>query len=354
VKGLLIIHIVPPYIEFPPVKYGGTERVAHYLVTAQIKLRRVLEDYLGVDQINIKVFARHPATNNLSLNPYAYALRLLRTVSQMNSTMILIHNHLIQRNSFLIFHNFLAKSSFRRVYWMTTLHYDPPLSKSLSVLRYLVHPALVAISKNQYIRLRGSLGRSLIGYVHNGIPVYEFPFCYDEDNYLISLAAITPVKGIHNVIIIAKRTGNKLVIGGPVRDQRYFNLLKKYIDNKTITYVGEVDENTKRNLLCRSKALLFPVEREEYFGLNIVEAMACGTPVLAFPKGAVLEIVSHGKTGFLGRNVEELISYMKRVDSLDPYLIRSYVNKHFSSEVMAKKYLIYYKQLLEGLNVQRI
>jgi glycosyltransferase involved in cell wall biosynthesis len=210
---------------------------------------------------------------------------------------------------------------------------------------------LAAISRNQYKRLKEFLGSMLHTYVHNGIPVNEFPCCYNKDDYLVSIAAVSPVKGIHNAIIIAKLTGNKLVIVGPVKDQRYFNLLKRYIDNKIIVYAGEVDEETKRNLLCKSKALLFPVEREEYFGLNLIEAMACGTPVLAFPKGAVPEIVSHGRTGFLGRNVEELISYLKRVDDLDPYFIRSYVNKHFSSEVMAKKYLIYYRQLLGDLNV---
>jgi glycosyltransferase involved in cell wall biosynthesis len=76
--------------------------------------------------------------------------------------------------------------------------------------------------------------------------------------------------------------------------------------------------------------------------------MACGTPVLAFPRGAVPEIVSHGRTGFLGGNVEELISYLRSVDNLDPSFIRSYVDKHFSSDVMAKKYCMYYKRLLEG------
>ncbi|MGC9107253.1 MAG: glycosyltransferase [Infirmifilum sp.] len=345
-KELSLIHIVPPYIEFPPAKYGGTERVAYYLTLAQVKLRRILEDCLNVDRIHIKVVARHRTVDNLPLNPYAYALRLLSIISSTKSTVI-IHNHLIQGNSFLIFHNLLARRYLRKAYVITTLHYDPPLSK-LTILRYLANPALIAISKNQYLRLRGSLGRSLVGYVHNGIPVYEFPLYKDKDDYLISLAAISPVKGIHNAIIIAKRTGHKLIIVGPIRDQRYFNSLRKYIDNKTITYVGEVDEKTKRNLLCRSKALLFPVEREEYFGLNIIEAMACGTPVLAFPKGAVPEIVSHGRTGFLGSGVEELISFLEGVDNLDPSFIRSYVDKRFSSDVMAKKYCMYYKRLLEG------
>ena len=101
-------------------------------------------------------------------------------------------------------------------------------------------------------------------------------------------------------------------------------------------------------MLCRAKALLFPVEREEYFGLNLIEAGACGTPVIAFPRGAVPEIVVHGKTGFLGKNVEELIKYIDIVHTLDPHYIRAYVSEHFSSRSMSLRYIIVYRHILSN------
>jgi glycosyltransferase involved in cell wall biosynthesis len=108
----------------------------------------------------------------------------------------------------------------------------------------------------------------------------------------------------------------------------------------------EVSEDEKKRLLCKARALLFPVEREEPFGLNVVEAMACGTPVLAFNKGAIQEIVRHGVSGFLGSSIEELARYVKRLDELDPVTIREFAWR-FSHKIMALKYAIMYKDMLK-------
>jgi glycosyltransferase involved in cell wall biosynthesis len=163
--------------------------------------------------------------------------------------------------------------------------------------------------------------------------------------YFISINAIHPSKGVHEAVKFTKKIGARLFLIGPIKDHEYFKTLAKYF-GKDVVYLGEVDENTKRSLLCKAKALVFPVIREEYFGLNMVEAMACGTPVLAFNRGAVSEIVQHGETGFLGSSIEELIKYVPALDMLNPAIIREHA-KRFSSRNMALKYARIYKMILE-------
>jgi glycosyltransferase involved in cell wall biosynthesis len=367
---IIVVHIIPPYVEFPPIKYGGTERVAYYLLKAQMKHYKALQTIFNDDHIVFTVFAKmnkhyiqeilNKAFSSMTLNfihaveqhPYAYVVKVINIIKTMlksykqkeKEIKIVIHNHVIQRNSFLLLHySPIGKKS------ITTLHYDPPGYKLFNSLR-LMQPKgmLIAISRNQYQRLKKFFGSSLYTFIHNGIPIDEFPFCKEKEDYFISLNAILPDKGVHNAIIFSKKTRIRLLLIGPVRNYRYFEVLRKYIDNKNIVYLGEVDEDTKRKLLCKAKALLFPVEREEFFGLNLVEAMACGTPVLAFNKGAVPEIVQHGVSGFLGSSIEELVKYVHQLDLLDPKTIRDYVSERFSSDVMMLRYASLYKVILEG------
>ena len=360
---LKITHIIPPDIEFPPIKYGGTERVAYNLLNAQISQYRVLQKVLNEDII-FEIFAKINKTfmqqlediiskYSIMLNFYTcpgtsynyYILCAIRKILKSQKEgreKIIIHNHVIQRNSFILLHlSSLGKNS------VTTLHYDPPLYKFSSFTSLFLKGKLIAISKNQYDRLKRFLGLALYGYVHNGIPVDEFPFCKDKDDYFISINAITYAKGVHNAIILSRKLKTKLILIGPIRDYKYFEILRKYF-NKYVTYLGEVDEETKRRLLCKARALLFPVEREEYFGLNMVEAMACGTPVIAFNRGAVPEIIQHGATGFIGYSVEELMKYAQQLDKLDPKVIREYTRRKFSSESMALKYTLIYKSMLNS------
>lgn len=277
-------------------------------------------------------------------NPINYIFRVINTIRAMSKTEgkneLIIHNHTLQRNSFLLLH-ILGLGGV-----ISTLHYDPPLYRSFKLLPTLKFKGKsIAISKNQYQRLKRFLGSFLFAYVHNGIPVDEFPFCKEKDEYFISINAITPSKGVHEAVKFSKRIKARLFLIGPIQDHEYFKTLAKYF-GKDVVYLGEVDENTKRSLLCKAKALVFPVLREEYFGLNMVEAMACGTPVLAFNRGAVPEIVQHGETGFLGSSIEELIKYVPALDTLNPAIIREHAKK-FSSRNMALKYARIYKMILE-------
>ncbi len=276
---LKIIHIVPPGIEFPPIKYGGTERVAYYLFNAQISQYRVLRKVLNED-IVFEIFAKvnesfvqqlkdsilkHSTKLNVYTCPeasyeYIYcAIKRVLKSQKKGKEKIIIHNHMIQSNSFILLHlSPLGKNA------VTTLHYDPPLYEFNKFISLFLKGKLIAISKNQYTRLKPFLGLALYGYVHHGIPVDEFPFYKDKDGYFISVNKIIYDKGVHNAIILSRKLKTKLILIGPIHDHKYFEVLRKYFD-EYVVYLGEVDEETKRKLLCKAKALLFPVEREEYW-----------------------------------------------------------------------------------------
>jgi glycosyltransferase involved in cell wall biosynthesis len=138
------------------------------------------------------------------------------------------------------------------------------------------------------------------------------------------------------------------VIIGPITNTSYFELyIKPFIDGKSIIYLGEVDFKTKVEYLSRAKALLYPVQYEEFFGLALVEALATGTPVIGFPRGFVAEIVKDGITGYFVRSSEEMCKAMKRVDELNRRECRRDAEERFSSRAMTEKYEKFYYQLIK-------
>jgi glycosyltransferase involved in cell wall biosynthesis len=132
---------------------------------------------------------------------------------------------------------------------------------------------------------------------------------------------------------------------------RYFReVIKPQIDDRQITYVGPVAMQQKIDLLSRARALLNPLQWEEPFGMVMIEAMAVGCPVIAFPRGAAPEIVAHSRSGFLARNVDEMVQYIKQIDRIDRANVRAYTEAHFSARVMAEKYIdCYHKAIADSL-----
>jgi len=138
------------------------------------------------------------------------------------------------------------------------------------------------------------------------------------------------------------------VIAGPVADKAYFEEhIKPYL-GADITYLGEISENEKRRLLCKAKALIYPVQYEEFFGLILAEALAAGTPVIGFARGSVAEIVEDGITGFLVKDLDEVVYAMNRIEAINPVNCRRRAEERFSAERMFKNYELVYKQLVGG------
>ncbi len=187
------------------------------------------------------------------------------------------------------------------------------------------------------------------GYVYHGIDIKRFPFNEDKQDYLLFLARLTPQKGPDVAIRVAKKLGMKLILAGkksPVDKQYLTEKVDPFVDNDQIKYVGEADFSTKIELLKNASYLLHPVSYIEAFGITLIEAMACGTPVIAFNRGAIPEVIKDGETGFIVNNEEEMIEAIKRTSLIDRKKCREHVEKNFTVEKMTDEYEKIYKKVI--------
>jgi glycosyltransferase involved in cell wall biosynthesis len=212
----------------------------------------------------------------------------------------------------------------------------------------------------------------MLSAVHNGVNPGDFPFVKEKKPYFITLARFAPYKGQHIAVQAAAKLGKKLRMAGPVADIlsnrklllelanpqsayrndpqfKYYSdeILPYAVSYRNITYSGNLSGKKKLKFLSEAKALLFPITWDEPFGMSVIEALACGTPVVAMNRGAMPEIIEHGVTGFLANNEDEFIEYMQRVDEIDPEACRRSVEEKFSADAMASAYLDRYYEVLK-------
>jgi len=189
------------------------------------------------------------------------------------------------------------------------------------------------------------------GVIYNAIDVPSYPFNGGaRDDFLLFLSRMSPEKGPHHAIAVAKRLGARLVLAGNVHsvDEEYFRAeVLPHVDGDQIRYLGEVNYFQKRELLSRARCLLAPITWPEPFGLFMAEAMACGTPVIAFNRGAAPEVVRHGVTGFITNTVEEMADAVTKVERIMPSQCRKHVEQHFNVPRMADDYLAAYHRILK-------
>lgn len=182
--------------------------------------------------------------------------------------------------------------------------------------------------------------------VYNGIDESLFSFQEMPEEYLLSFGRIHPEKGTHLAIEIAAKLNMQLLICGLIQDQQYFTeKVAPRIDDSSVIYKGNVGPAERNRLLGNAKALLHPVMFEEPFGLSIAESMMCGTPVIAFNKGAMKELIQEGKTGFLVNTLEEAITAVKHIPSINRYDCHQHAMANFSQEQMVTHYLEVYKRI---------
>ncbi len=186
-----------------------------------------------------------------------------------------------------------------------------------------------------------------ISTVYHGINLDGFTFNPDSGGYLLFFSRIHPDKGAREAVEIAKKAGMELIMAGIIQDRDYFEKeVKPHIDNKQIKYAGSVAPPERNKLLGGAYALLHPINFKEPFGLSVVESMACGTPVIAFNKGSMPEIVEHGRSGFLVNNASEAADAVKDIGSIDRRVCREIVEKRFTADIMVDNYIKVYKKVL--------
>jgi glycosyltransferase involved in cell wall biosynthesis len=207
----------------------------------------------------------------------------------------------------------------------------------------------VAISESQ--RSHAPENLRWAGVVYNGIPMDRYPFREEKDDFVLFLGRADEEKAPHLAIEAARRAGRRLVMCVTVKNPRERDYWAANVDpilGDDVVVEGEVSHERKADLLARAAALLFPIQWAEPFGLVMTEAMACGTPVVAWRNGSVPEVVADGETGFIVSSVEEMAAALDRVGDLDPHALRARVEQRFSSEAMIRGYERAYEHALDG------
>jgi len=188
---------------------------------------------------------------------------------------------------------------------------------------------------------------SYIATIYHGIDLSLFSFRAEPGSYLVSFGRIHPDKGVKEAIEIAKKADKKLFIAGIIQDEKYFATeIKPHLDDKSVIYLGSLGPKKRDELLGNAYALLHPINFEEPFGLSVIEAMACGTPVIAFRRGSMPEVINEGKTGFSVRSVEESLEKLPEIKSINRRDCRKWVEERFSCDRMVEDYIEVYKKII--------
>ncbi|MFC1494188.1 glycosyltransferase family 4 protein [Thermodesulfobacteriota bacterium] len=187
--------------------------------------------------------------------------------------------------------------------------------------------------------------------IHHGIDIKQFDFQPDPDDYLVFFGRIHHDKGAREAIEIAGACNKKLILAGIIQDQVYYDqYITPHIDNDKVIYAGSVGPVERNLLLGKACALLHPIRFDEPFGLSVIEAMACGTPVIAFNRGSMPELIENNKNGFLVDNMEDAIETVARIKEIDRQYCRRHVEDHFTVDRMVKEYIHVYEMILNGVN----
>lgn len=257
-----------------------------------------------------------------------------------------------QKNNFDIIHSHLplvapAINLISSLPIVTTMHWGNFLPEQQDYFKIIPYHYSIAISCDQKKRLSKFI--KFFDTVYNGIDLNDFKFNPKPKNYFVWLGGINELKGTYETIKVAKAAKINLKIFGTIRDRKYFAKRVKPYLGKNIIYGGEVITAEKRNKILReARALLFTPNWHEPFGLTLAEAQACGTPVLTLDKGSAKEVVKSGKTGFVVKNLKEMIKAIFKIGEIRRSSCREFVEKNFSSQKMILKYELVYKKVILG------
>ncbi|MDH3691488.1 MAG: glycosyltransferase family 4 protein [Gammaproteobacteria bacterium] len=321
----------------PPRHYGPWESVVSLLTEGLVQSGLDVTLFAtGDSQTSGKLVAvcPHPYSEDPSVNPKVAECLHISEVFERSAEFDLIHNHF----DFLP----LTYSGLIDTPVVTTIHGFSSPSIIPVYKKYNARGHYVAISEADK-----SLELDYIATVHHGIDIAQFPFSEAEGEYLLFFGRIHPEKGVQEAIQVAQQVGKKLVIAGIVQDREYFETrVEPYLDGDEVEYLGAIGPAQRPNVLGRALALLHLISFDEPFGLSLVEAMACGTPVIAFGRGSIPEIIMDGETGYIVEDVEHAVHAVAAVQSLDRSACRQDVEQRFSHTRMVSDYVRVYREIL--------
>lgn len=339
-----IAQVAPLFESVPPQAYGGTERVVSYLTEALVALGHEVTLFASGDSTTAARLVA-PVASSLRTAPglpdwTMWHTVMLDQVFEQAASFDVIHFHVDYLHFPLVRHCPTP--------CLTTLHGRLDLPDLVPLHRHFREQALVSISHHQRLPLPFS---RWIATVHHGLPPSLYRFHPQPDDHFAFVGRISPEKRVDRAIEIAKATGTRLRIGAKIdrADRDYFEReIRPLLNHPLIEFVGEIGEAQKNDFIGRAKALLFPIDWPEPFGLVMIEAMACGTPVLAYRCGSVPEVLEDGVTGFIVEDQAQAIDAARRVHTLDRAVCRQAFERRFSAERMARQYLAVYEALSDA------
>jgi glycosyltransferase involved in cell wall biosynthesis len=341
-EDMRIAQVAPLYESVPPKLYGGTERVVSYLTEELVRMGHEVTLFASGDsETRARLVACCPEALRLNkecIDPLAHHILMLDRVFRESGKFDIVHFHC----DYLHF----PLSRRLKVLNLTTLHGRLDLPDLTPLYREFTEMRLVSISNSQRTPLPWLNWQ---GTVYHGLPDGAFRFHSRPGKYLAFLGRICPEKGVDSAIEIAQKSGIELRIAAKVDrvDVQYFEeVIRPMLDHPLVRYVGEICEGQKDEFLGNALALLAPVNWPEPFGISMIEAMACGTPVVGFARGSVPEVVDDSESGFVVRNTEEAAAAIGKIRHLSRKRCRRVFERRFAASRMAADYVRIYQRLL--------
>jgi glycosyltransferase involved in cell wall biosynthesis len=338
-----IAQVAPLHESVPPKTYGGTERVVSYLTEELVARGHDVTLFASADSVtSARLVAGCPQALRFDVSchdPLAYHYVMLERVARERDQFDFIHFHTDYLHFSLARHFDLPH--------LTTLHGRLDLAELGPLYREYSDAPVVSISEAQRT---GVPHAAWLGTVQHGVPKDLYRFTEKPGGYLAFLGRVSPEKRLDQAIEIAIRLGVVLRVAAKVdrQDRDYYvHKIAPLLHNPHVEFIGEITEGEKSDFLGGAQALLFPIDWPEPFGLVLIEAMACGTPVIAYRRGSVPEIIADGETGFLVDNVDEAVAAVRRLPRLSRRHCREVFESRFTSGRMAEDYLAMYAAMTE-------
>ncbi len=338
-----IAQVSPLYESVPPQLYGGTERVISYLTEELVALGHDVTIYASGDSITRArlrpICPRAIRLDKQSVDPVADHILLSQRIFKESEEFDIIHSHI----------DYLAYPLLRlmKIPNVTTLHGRLDIPNLANLYREFDDIPVISISNYQRLPLSWANWQATI---YHGLPEDLYMFRERPGKYLAFIGRLSPEKRCDIAIQIAAETGMPLKIAAKVdnADKDYFDsTIKPLLNGSHVEFIGEIGETEKNDFLGGAYALLFPIDWPEPFGLVMIEAMACGTPIIARLHGAVPEVMEQGVTGFIVKDTAEAITAVKSVSKIDRRRCREVFEQKFTAKKMAENYLKLYEKLIE-------